>query len=63
MKRKWRDLYNEELQDLYFSLNIIRQPNKMKVTGGTCIRPATHSSGMKTEWTSSLGGLDTNKRK
>ena len=35
----------------------------MEVIGGTCIRPATHSSDMKTEWTSSLGELDINKRK
>jgi len=32
----------------------------MKVISGTCIRPITHGSDMKTEWTSSLGGLDIN---
>ena len=35
----------------------------MKVIGGTYIRLATHSSDMKTEWTSSLEDLDINKRK
>jgi hypothetical protein len=34
VNRKWRELHNEELHDLYFSLNIIKYPNKMNMLGG-----------------------------